>query len=152
MSWYRNNETLDFDGDLKNEGRRSNRPEADAIAFSDIVFRRNLGIRDVAVRQETVLQATPSHLLEFGLDSHSLRTDWTWRITGDRNNDAPNGSSNQIGAGLPSLLDSNRSTWRAGAWLSDKWRMTPRLLLEAGVRVDWSGLATPIDPHAGLEQ
>ena len=141
VSWYRNHETLDFDGDLQDEGRRSNRPEEDAIALSDIVFRRNLGIRDVAVRQDTVFQASPSHLLEFGLDSHSLRTDWTWRITGDRNNDAANGSSNQGGAGLPSLLDSNRSTWRAGAWLSDKWSVTRRLQLEAGVRLDWSGLA-----------
>ena len=85
VSWYRNRETLDFDGDLQNESRRSNRPEDDAVAFSDIVFTRNLGIRDVAVRQDTVVQANPSHLLEFGLDSHSLRTDWAWRITGDRN-------------------------------------------------------------------
>jgi hypothetical protein len=143
VSWYRNNERLDFDGDLQNEGRRSNRPEEDAIALSDIVFTRNLGIRDVAVRQDTVFQAHPSHLLEFGFDSHSLRTDWSWRITGDRN-DTPNGSSGQGGAGLPSLLDSNRSTWRAGAWLTDKWRVTRRLQLEAGVRLDWSGLADEV--------
>jgi hypothetical protein len=144
VSWYRNRETLDFDGDLQNESRRSNRPENDAVAFSDIVFTRNLGIRDVAVRQDTVWQASASHLLEFGLDSHSLRTDWAWRITGDRNEDAPNGSSGQIGAGLPSLLDSNRSTWRAGAWLTDKWQVTRRMQLEAGVRVDWSGLADEV--------
>jgi hypothetical protein len=144
LSWYRNNERLDFDGDLQNEARRSNRPEDDAVAFSDIVFTRNLGIRDVALRQDTVVQAHPSHLLEFGMDSHWLRTDWTWRITGDRNNDAPNGSSNQIGAGLPSLLDSNRSTYRAGAWFTDKWRMTRRLQLEAGMRFDWSGLADEV--------
>ena len=144
VSWYRNNETLNFDGDLGNEGRRSNRPEKDAVALSDILFTRNLGIRDVAVRNETVVQATPSHLLELGLDSHSLRTDWTWRINGDRNTDQANGSSAQGGAGLPSLLDSNRSTWRAGAWLTDKWTLTRRVQAELGVRIDWSGLADEV--------
>jgi hypothetical protein len=144
LSWYRNRETLNFDSDLKDEGRRSNRPGQDAFVLSDSIFTRNLGIRDVAVRNETVVQAASAHLLEFGMDSHSLRTDWTWRLTGDRNGDAANGSSTWGGAGLPSLLDSSRSTWRAGAWLTDKWTVTRRVQAELGMRIDSSGLADEV--------
>ena len=141
LSWYRNREQLFVDADLQDEARRSNRPGEDAIMLSNIGFTRNLVIRDVAIRQETLWQASPAHLVDFGMDAHSLRTDWAWRITGDRNADAANGSSVRGGAGLPSLLDSTRSTWRTGAWLTDTWSVTPRLRAELGLRLDWSGLA-----------
>jgi len=141
LSWYRNREQLFVDADLQDEARRSNRPGEDALMLSNIGFTRNLAIRDVAIRQETLWQAGAAHLLEFGLDAHALRTDWAWRITGDRNADAANGSSARGGAGLPSLLDSTRATWRTGAWLTDKWSVTRRVQAELGMRVDWSGLA-----------
>ncbi len=48
---------------------------------------------------------------------------------------------NSLAAGLPSWLESSRSAWRAGAWLTDRWTLTPRLRAEPGLRVDWSGLS-----------
>jgi TonB dependent receptor/Carboxypeptidase regulatory-like domain/TonB-dependent Receptor Plug Domain len=141
VSWYRNRETTDFDGDFSSGARRSNRPEADAIPFSNIVFTRSVDVRDVAVRQETLIKASAAHLVEAGFESHTLRTGWGWVNTGDRNPDEANGSAALGGAGLPSLLDSSRSAWRAGAWLTDKWTLTPRLRAEPGLRLDWSGLA-----------
>jgi hypothetical protein len=141
VSWYRNREALDFDGDIRSGGRRSNRPDDDAQPFANIVFTRSVDVRDIAVRQETVIKASPAHLLEAGFESHALQTGWGWTITGDRNLDEANGSSALGGAGLPSLLESSRSAWRAGAWLTDRWTLTPRLRAEPGLRLDWSGLA-----------
>jgi hypothetical protein len=88
-----------------------------------------------------VIKASTAHLLEAGFESHSLRTGWGWTIRGDRNLNEANGSSALGGAGLPSLLDSSRSAWRAGAWLTDRWTLAPRLRVEPGLRLDWSGLA-----------
>ena len=141
VSWYRNRETLDFDGSFRNGSRRSNRPGDDAEPFANVVFTRSVAVRDVAVREELVIKAAEAHLLETGFESHALQTGWGWRITGDRNTNEANGSSALGGTGLPSLLDSSRSTWRAGAWLTDRWTLRPRLTMEPGVRIDWSGLA-----------
>ena len=141
VSWYRNRETVDFDGDVVNDARRSNRADDDAQPFSNVLFTRSVDLRDVAVRQETMIKASAAHLLETGFESHALQTGWGWTIAGDRNPNAANGSSVFGGAGLPSLLDSSRSAWRAGAWLTDRWTLTPRLRAEPGLRLDWSGLA-----------
>ena len=141
VSWYRNRETLDFDGAFSDGARRSNRPDDDAQPFSNVVFTRSVDVRDVAVRQETMIKASAAHLLETGFEGHALQTGWGLTITGDRNSNEANGSSALGGAGLPSLLDSSRSAWRAGAWLTDRWTLTPRLRAEPGLRLDWSGLA-----------
>jgi hypothetical protein len=139
-SWYRNRELIDFSGGFRTGSRRSNRPDADGEPLANVVFTRNLSIADLALRQEVTVSASPAHLIEAGFESHSLDTTWRWRITGDRNFDAPNGSSGQGGTGIPSLLDSARTTRRAGAWITDRWTVTERLRLEPGVRVDWSGI------------
>jgi hypothetical protein len=141
VSWYRNRELIDFNGDFRNESRRSNRPDDEAQPIANVIFTRGVTVRDVAVRQEMVIKAGSAHLLETGFETHALRTHWGWEITGDRNDDAANGSSARGGSGLPSLLDSSRSAYRVGAWLADRWTLTSRLTLEPGVRLDWSGLA-----------
>lgn len=140
VSWYRNRDARDFNGTFSTGDLRSNRPELDAKIFSNLVFTRAVDVRDVAVRHETTLQASAAHLIETGFESHSLKTAWGSTITGDRASQA-NGSSGLLGAGLPSLLNSARSNWRVGAWLTDRWTLTPRLRVEPGLRVDWSGLA-----------
>lgn len=140
VSWYRNRETGAFDGTFVFGDLRSNRPDDDAKQISNFVFTRSIDVRDVAVRHETTIQASAAHLLETGFESHSLKTGWGSTITGDRNNQA-NGSGGLLGAALPSVLDSSASAWRAGAWLTDRWRLTPRVRAEPGLRLDWSGLA-----------
>ena len=142
-SWYRNRDARDFAGIFGTGDLRSNRPGGDAKLFSNLVFTRSVDVRDIAFRHETTIKVPPAHLLGAGLESHSLKTGWGSAITGERNNQA-NGSGALLGAGLPSLLDSSRSAWRAGAWLTDRWTLTPRLRVEAGLRVDWSGLASEV--------
>jgi hypothetical protein len=151
-SWYRNRELIDFSGDVRTGSRRSNNPDGASEPLSQIVFTRRLSIADIAVRQELSINAGASHLIETGFETHNLDTTWRWRITGDRNLDAPNGSSGQGGAGLPSLLDSERANSRAGAWITDRWTVSPRVRLEPGLRLDWSGITdeTTVSPRLAM--
>lgn len=141
VSWYRNREVFDVDADFRNESRRSNRPDDEAAPFSNIAFARTLGVRDLAIRQELSIKAAATHLIEAGFENHALQTDWAWRIVGDRNPHEANASTMFGGSGLPARLDSTGSARRAGAWLIDRWAITPRLQMEPGIRLDWSGLA-----------
>jgi outer membrane receptor protein involved in Fe transport len=139
-SFYLNRDEIDAVAQLRNEDRRSNAPD-DEIGFglADVDFTRELQVRDLALRQELVL-AKANHLVESGIEVHQLRTETLWRIDGDRNPTADNGSSIQGGAGLPSDLDSALDSTRVGAWLVDRWQASPRVSLEAGLRFDWSGV------------
>ena len=139
-SFYRNRDQIDAAAQLRNEARRSNAP-SDEVGFglADFDFTRELQVRDLALRQELEL-AKGSHLIESGFELHQLLTATLWRIAGDRNPTADNGSSVQGGAGLPSDLDSSVDSTRAGAWLADRWQLDPRVSLEAGLRFDWSGV------------
>ena len=139
-SFYLNRDEIDAAAQLRNEARRSNAP-SDEVGFglADVDFTRELQVRDLALRQELAL-AKGSHLVESGFELHQLRTGTLWRIAGDRNPTADNGSSIQGGAGLPSDLDSSVDATRVGAWLVDRWQASPRVSLEAGLRFDWSGV------------
>jgi len=137
-SFYENADGVDIDARFENESRRSNAPEDDAFRLSDVVFTRDLTVRDLSLRQELAYQVSPRHLLETGFALHRLRTSVGWVISGDRNESEPNGSSVRGGVGLPDLLDSSLNATRWGAWLQDRFEVTPRLVLEPGLRVDRS--------------
>ena len=139
-SFYSNSDQIDADAQLRNEARRSNAASDDVgFGLADVDFTRELRVRDLALRQELAL-AAGSHLVESGFEVHQLRTETLWRIAGDRNPTADNGSSVQGGAGLPSDLDSAVDSTRVGAWLVDRWQASPSISLEAGLRYDWSGV------------
>lgn len=144
ISWYRNQESINFTGDFRTGSRRSNSPGPGAEPLAGVVFSRDLSIEDVAVRQEVAVNAGPSHLIETGFETHNLDTSWKWVISGEHNFNASNGSSAQGGSGIPSDLDSRRSTLRAGAWVTDRWTIAPRIRLEPGLRFDWSGITDDV--------
>ena len=149
-SFYVNRDDIGADAQFRNEARRSNAPSDDVgFGLADIDFSRELGVRDLALRQELAWSAG-AHLVESGFEVHQLRTETAWLIEGDRNPTAANGSSVQGGAGLPSDLDSAVDSTRVGAWLQDRWQAGPRLSLEAGLRLDWSGVnrRTTLSPRA----
>ena len=83
---------------------------------------------------------TARHLLEAGFEVHALDTAVGWRIAGDRNQAAANGSSVRGGAALPSDLDSSLDAVRAGAWIQDRFQVTRDVMLEPGLRFDRSGV------------
>jgi hypothetical protein len=153
VSWYRYGDGLAADGTVRNESARANVPDDDGFARASIVFTRDLAVRDVSVRQEFALKGTGRHLLEAGFETHALSTGWGWRIDGDRNQGEANGTSIRGGAGLPSLLDSRLSSSRAGAWILDRYQVTPRILVEPGLRVDWSQTAgeTLLSPRVSAQ-
>jgi hypothetical protein len=149
-SFHVNRDDIGAEAQFRNEIRRSNAPSDDVgFALADIDFSRELGVRDLSLRQELAWSAG-AHLVESGLEVHQLRTETAWLIEGDRNPTASNGSSVQGGAGLPSDLDSTVDSTRFGAWLQDRWQAGKGLSLEAGLRLDWSGVnrRTTLSPRA----
>jgi hypothetical protein len=140
LSWYRNGEGLDVDANARNEARRSNAPGDEGFTQADIVFARELSVRDSALRQQLTWQAGPRLLLETGGELHRLRTRVAWRIDGDRNPSEANGSSVRGGAGLPDRLDSSYAATRLGAFVQARAALGARLTLEPGLRLDRSSV------------
>jgi hypothetical protein len=140
-SWYNYKDSLDAAGDIRDEASRSNAPGDEAFGRANVAFARNLGVRDLSLREEVAISASPTHLVETGGEIHVLDTLWGWDIGGDRNTNEANGSSVQGGVGLPSQLDSRQQSVRAGAWVFDRIQATPRLRIDPGLRIDWNGVA-----------
>ncbi len=103
--------------------------------------RRHVTVHDVAVRQELVFKPSPRHFMDLGVDLHRLDTRWAWNVSGDRSQHQAIGSSVRLGGTLPAQLDSSVDSYRVGGWLQDRWQVTPRVVIQPGVRVDRSGLA-----------
>jgi hypothetical protein len=151
-SWYVNRDSLGADAQFRNEARRSN-AASDEVGFrlADVVFARELEVRDLALREELSLTAS-RHVVDFGFEAHGLRTRTAWQIEGDRNPTAANGSSVQGGAGLPDQLDSEIDSTRFGAWLQDRFSAGASVTIEPGLRLDWSGVnrRTTVSPRLGV--
>ena len=116
--------------------------------MANVIFDRTLSLRDVSLRQE-LGWTRGAHLVEAGGELHRLSTGLSFDITGDRNPNAANGSSQQGGAGLPDSLRSLRDVTRGGLWVLDRWQAAPAMALEGGVRIDRSGvnLDTQVSPR-----
>ena len=110
---------------------------------------RDIAIRDLTLRQEFVFKPSARHWLDLGVEMHRLDTGWAWRIAGDRSQQQANGSSIRLGASLPGALDSSVDSYRFGAWLQDRWQVSPRLGLQPGLRLDRSTLTgqTTLSPR-----
>ena len=139
VSWYRNTEVLGVNATFDTASRRSNTPDDDtAVGRANFAFDRSLSVRDVSVRQELGVTLTPAHTLDAGVELHRLTSGVALSITGDRNESAANPSSVRGGVGLPDALDSVLRGTRGGAWIQDRYQVTPRLLVEPGLRLEWS--------------
>lgn len=139
VSWYRNREFVDFDGGFRQEAKRSNTPDDD-IAFgrADIIFERQLDVRDLSVRQEVALPLGADHVVDVGVELHTLESAVAFTTRGDRNISEANGSSVRGGVGLPDDVDSSLRGTRSGTWVQDRWQATNRLSIEPGLRFEWS--------------
>jgi hypothetical protein len=127
----------------------------DSIATGGLLafqFLRDAAVRDVAVRQELAFTPSSRHQLDLGGEAHALDTRWAWRISGDRSQHEANGSSVQLGTGLPDFLDSSRNVRRVAGWVEDRWQIAPRLTLQPGLRVDRSSLTgqSTLSPRVSL--
>jgi hypothetical protein len=138
-SWYENQDFLDFDGSFRNEARRSNTPDVGSFDSSDVIFRREVYVRDWALRQDFTLPVGRTHLVNTGFEIHSLTTGTRFISEGDRNEQEANGSSIRGGAGLPDEIDSQLNGVRAGIWIEDALLLSDRFTLTPGIRFDYSG-------------
>ena len=84
------------------------------------------------------MELSPAHTLDAGIELHRLTSGVALSITGDRNESVANPSSVRGGVGLPDALDSVLRGTRGGAWIQDRYQVTPRLLVEPGLRLEWS--------------
>ena len=141
LAYYLNSDALDVTAQFQNNERRSN-ARSDTVGYrqANVVFTRDLSVRDLSLRQELLYEASGRHLIESGFELHGLQTGVSWQITGDRNPNEANGSSVRGGSGLPSLLDSEVDSGRGGAWLLDRYQMLRRVVVEPGLRIGWSGV------------
>ena len=150
VSWYRNRESLSFDGLIRAAATRSN-AQVDDVAFgrSTIAFERAIIVEDRSLRQDLNVQVSSRHLLQAGVELHRLHSGVRFLNTGDRNELEANGSSAQGGAGLPDALDSALRGTRGGVWLQDTYTPSDRLSLEPGLRLDWSTIngAATVSPR-----
>ena len=139
VSWYRNTDRLGVDATFESDARRSNTPDQrTAVGLTSFAFDRDLSVRDLSVRQELALQLSPAHTLDAGLELHRLASGVGLVITGDRNETVANPSSVRGGTGLPDALDSALGGTRGGAWIQDRYTLTPQFSIEPGLRADWS--------------
>ena len=139
VSWYRNTEVLGVNATFDTGSRRSNTPDDDtAVGRANLAFDRSLSVRDVSFRQELGVSLSPAHTLDAGVELHRLTSGVALSITGDRNESVANPSSVRGGVGLPDALDSVLRGTRGGAWIQDRYQVTPRLLVEPGLRLEWS--------------
>ena len=131
--------TFGVDAAFQNRSQRANTPGDGGLDTANVAFERRLALRDLSLRQE-VVWALGRHIVETGGELHGLGTELSYQITGDRNPNEVNGSSQRGGAGLPDSLLSTRDVTRSGLWLLDRWQARSSLSLEAGVRLDRSGV------------
>lgn len=142
VSWYRYSDGLGVAGSVRDDSFRTNSPDDDeTVSRATLGFRRNLGVRDVALRESLTVPVGRAHLVSAGIEAHRLPTTWAWDIFGDRNAAVANGSSALGGSGLPDVLDSSGNGNRAAGWVEDDVRVTARVRLAPGVRIDWNRLA-----------
>jgi hypothetical protein len=156
-SFTRFQDGTDYQGSIESDALRSNLPEAGNARpsrLASVVFDRDVEARDRALRQEFFATLGRRHDLALGFEAHSLSTSWSWRVDGDTSDGLANGSrlpypSGLPGSGLPPVLDSSSAHMRLGAWAQGRIAVGRRLVLQPGVRVDWSDLTgeTSISPR-----
>ena len=139
VSWYRNTDLLGVNATFESSARRSNAADEQvAVGLTNVVFDRDLSVRDLSVRQEIAFPLSAAHTLDTGVELHRLASGAGLSITGDRNETVANPSSVRGGTGLPDSLDSSLGGTRGGGWIQDRYTITPRLSIEPGLRFDWS--------------
>ena len=142
LSYYRFVDGFGVDGHVETDTRRSRFVDP----LDDVQFSREVVVEDKALRQEVNVELGGDHVLGLGLDVHALDTRWQYASGGIRSAAEPNAMGLSFdtlflpGASLPETLDSSIEFTRWGIWLQDGFRLTPRIFLQPGVRVDRSGV------------
>ncbi len=139
LAWYRNVESLDFDAEFRTGSRVAAGAEDESEGPLELLgFRRELAVRDFSIRQELGFEAGSRHFLGLGVELHRLRSSLDQVIEGVRNTGEANPTSIRGGSALPDSLDSELVGLRGGAWVQDTFRISERLSIEPGLRLEWS--------------
>ena len=60
-AWYRNTDALDVNARVQNSSQRTNAPGDDAYGLADVIFDREISVRDLSLRQDLAYRARPAH-------------------------------------------------------------------------------------------
>jgi TonB-dependent Receptor Plug Domain/TonB dependent receptor-like, beta-barrel len=149
-SVYRFDEALDLDLQGRTDTRVSfdRRQGGSADQIQTLDLRRNIHLRDLALRQELAWAISPRQRLELGGEFHRLQTGWNQELAGDRSNEAANGSSILFGAGLPALVDSRVDSTRVAGFLEYRAHVGRRFMLQPGLRLERAAVGwTTLSPR-----
>jgi hypothetical protein len=140
LSAYRFDESLDLALAGRSDTRVSFVRPGDADdQILTLGLARNVGVRDLALRQDLAFHFGPRHQLEIGAEAHRLRTTWRQVLAGDRSAEVANGSSILFGAGLPDVVDSTFDHTRVAAFAQYRARIGSRLVVTGGLRLEHAG-------------
>ncbi len=139
VSWYKNQDAIDVDANIRNPAKRANIPGDDALGSSEVEFDFFQEVEDLAIRQEFSFLVRDTSFIETGFEFHQLKTGVRFNASGDRNNTEANGSSIRGGAGLPESLNSKLPANRIGLWVQNQFTINNLWRLQPGLRFDWSG-------------
>jgi hypothetical protein len=117
--------------------------------FSEVAVGRDVSIEDFSLRQELGYAVSARHRLGAGFDVHAIRTGVAWRVADDLNGGLvvapwrrPEGEGTLDAVSIPTRL-------RGGVWLGDHFEVSPRLSLDAGLRLERGGITprTTLSPR-----
>lgn len=116
--------------------------DVDVLGFLlESPFDRQVGVRDVAVRQQAFYALSRSHTIDAGGELHRVHSSWRmagvklpifWRGIGP----STWGEGIEYAPELP--IDSALTRTQVGAWLQDRFAIAPHVTLEPGIRLDYN--------------
>lgn len=114
-----------------------------------VPYERNLGLIDVAGRQDVRVTLSGPASLRAGVDVHRIRSSWT--MVGKRQTAWPTLGPNTAGGwpdGVLQTIDSRILRTQVGTWLQPRFEFG-RIEFEPGLRVDWNSFTaqTELQPR-----
>ncbi len=131
VSYYRNPSESDFGG----SGQFQNNTTIDTVRVFNVKL--DQAISSFSIRHDASFQLSNTHRLEFGGLWQELQSDIQWKVK--RTLARTTGNDRRGGSSLPEFFSSpNKSFTRTGVYLQDTWSVSPNLVLQGGLRWDYS--------------
>ena len=136
VSWYRNADL--FEAESTSLSSEFSPDSGVRSELTDVAFSRDLSVRDFSLRQELTMSASPEHTLNTGIELHRLASGADLFTIGDYGAKVPDPYRPRAGVQSTGDFDTTLDGTRGGAWIQDRYSVTPRLSIEPGLRIEWS--------------
>ena len=140
VSWYQNTDLFQADSTSVSSQFSQAADSSVSKELTDVAFSRDLSVRDLSVRQELAVSLSGAHSLDTGFELHRLASGATQFAVGDFNDLVSNQYRGRGGTLPPENFATTLDGTRGGAWIQDRYTVTPHLSVEPGLRIDWSSV------------